>query len=712
MTKAMKKKSEAKPFATKAKSPKQIQSNSIAKGKGFKNKKNLANNGKSRDNASEKPKKLTPKKKQNRESEDRNSELDSSELMEVEYGSDVQLEESMDEKVPQLKDNSKNKKVTQKAVKGNSAEGKKKPNKVQFSKTRKGKSADESSSNSDKSSMKRKRTDDGEESVKPKKAKLSTKESKKAQLDAATFKERKKVRKMQNKNYELSIKAKLLWEQLRRADLTDEKRQEVCEELYNLAKGHMQILIFAHDTSRVIQSLVKHGTKEHRDAVFEELKGNLLDILMSKYAKFFVRRMMKYGKKSQREYIFEALKGHFKKLLRHKEAGEIVEVIYNNYANATQRNSIVEEFYGKAFQLLKTGEAKTFQEVLKADPSKRELLMGSLKKSLTVLVDKSMLEYSLVHHLFIEYFTNADEAMRTDMIEIVREGLAHMIHTRDGSRVAMTCLWHGTAKDRKVIVKSFKSYIAKICKEEYGHLVMLALFDVVDDTKLVQKAILDELIKSADELANDAYGRKVLLYLLASRDPLHFHPDIVSVLQKGDGNVHSKKQPDQRRQELCQYVSKPLLQWIVDNSKSIVKDNSLLLLLSAIIKHALTDPTAAMKAIAEIAAEPMTLSQNEWHLVSNTAGHLTLKHLIADDKERSASPETVLFSNILLETVPEEHLLSWLACNRGCFVLVSMFETKVPGVVTRLANLLSNKKSLLKKQTFVGAQVLLKKMLE
>jgi len=58
------------------------------------------------------------------------------------------------------------------------------------------------------------------------------------------------------------------------------------------------------------------------------------------------------------------------------------------------------------------------------------------------------------------------------------------------------------------------------------------------------------------------------------------------------------------------------------------------------VSNCAADPTAAMKAIAEIAAEPMTLSQNEWHLVSNTAGHLTLKHLIADDKERSASPET------------------------------------------------------------------------
>jgi pumilio family protein 6 len=46
-------------------------------------------------------------------------------------------------------------------------------------------------------------------------------------------------------------------------------------------------------------------------------------------------------------------------------------------------------------------------------------------------------------------------------------------------------------QDRKVIVKSFKTFVAKICKDEYGHLVMLALFDSVDDTKLIQKAILD-----------------------------------------------------------------------------------------------------------------------------------------------------------------------------------------------------------------------------
>ena len=36
-----------------------------------------------------------------------------------------------------------------------------------------------------------------------------------------------------------------------------------------------------------------------------------------------------------------------------------------------------------------------------------------------------------------------------------------------------------------------KTFVIKICMEEYGHLVLLAMFDCVDDTKLVQKAIID-----------------------------------------------------------------------------------------------------------------------------------------------------------------------------------------------------------------------------
>jgi len=47
-----------------------------------------------------------------------------------------------------------------------------------------------------------------------------------------------------------------------------------------------------------------------------------------------------------------------------------------------------------------------------------------------------------------------------------------------------------------VVIKSLKSFILKIAKEEFGHMVLLAAFDAVDDTKFVQKVILD--VRSID----------------------------------------------------------------------------------------------------------------------------------------------------------------------------------------------------------------------
>lgn len=34
---------------------------------------------------------------------------------------------------------------------------------------------------------------------------------------------------------------------------------------------------FAHDTARVVQCLIQYGTPEHRETVFEELKGMLCE---------------------------------------------------------------------------------------------------------------------------------------------------------------------------------------------------------------------------------------------------------------------------------------------------------------------------------------------------------------------------------------------------------------------------------------------------
>ena len=56
-------------------------------------------------------------------------------------------------------------------------------------------------------------------------------------------------------------------------DLESTKRVKVTNEMYKLVEGKAVHLVFAHDTSRCIQSLVKFGSAQQRDAIFKELKG-------------------------------------------------------------------------------------------------------------------------------------------------------------------------------------------------------------------------------------------------------------------------------------------------------------------------------------------------------------------------------------------------------------------------------------------------------
>ena len=52
-----------------------------------------------------------------------------------------------------------------------------------------------------------------------------------------------------------------------------------------------------------------------------------------------------------------------------------------------------------------------------------------------------------------------------------------MIHTPDGARVGLNCIWFGTAKDRKLIIKTLKEFHEKVATAEHGHLLFLGVFD-------------------------------------------------------------------------------------------------------------------------------------------------------------------------------------------------------------------------------------------
>ncbi|KFP80293.1 Pumilio domain-containing protein KIAA0020, partial [Acanthisitta chloris] len=454
-------------------------------------------------------------------------------------------------------------------------------------------------------------------------------------------KELKQARQINDKsNYDIIVKSKQIWENMRRKKCDNEKREKLMNELQKLLQGKMKNLAFAHDSTRVIQCFIQYGNAKQRQETFEELKDSLVELSKSKYSRNIVKKFLMYGTKPQVAEIIKCFKGHVKKLLRHSEASAIVEYAYNDKAILEQRNMLTEELYGNTFKVYKTPVLPTLDKVLEAQPEKREAILDEMKQILTPMAQKeAVIKHSLVHKVFLDFFTFALPKQRSEMIEAIREAVIYLAHTHDGARVAMHCLWHGTPKDRKVIVKTMKTYIEKMATGEFSHLVLLAAFDCIDDTKLVKQLIISEINASLPNIINNKYGKKVLLYLLSPRDPAHFVPEIITLLQHGDGNAYSKKNTELRRRELLEAISSPLLKYLEEHTKEVVVDKATFVLVADILRTALGDIQPALDAIANLAAEELVPGgcDGQLHIAEHPAGHLVLKWLIEQDEKMKES---------------------------------------------------------------------------
>ncbi|XP_069481839.1 pumilio homolog 3 isoform X2 [Ambystoma mexicanum] len=528
-------------------------------------------------------------------------------------------------------------------------------------------------------------------------------------------KELKSTRQLNEKsNYDVIIKSKHIWESVRRKDCDKEKRVKLMNDLQKLLQGNIKSIAFAHDSTRVIQCYVQFGNEKQRQEVFDELKEHLVELSKSRYARNIVKKFLMYGSKQQVAEIIKSFKGQVRKMLRHAEASYIVEYAYNDKAVLEQRNLLTEELYGNAFLVYKSAITPTLDKLLEAQPEKQDLILDEMKQILTPMAQKeAVIKHSLVHKVFLDFFMHVTPKLRTEMIEAIREALIYLAHTHDGARVAMHCIWHGTPKDRKVIIKTMKTYIEKIATGEFSHLVLLAAFDCIDDTKLVKQLVISEMIGCLSNIINNKYGKKVLLYLLNPRNPAHFLPEIVKVLQQGDGNAHSKKDPAVRRRELLELVSPPLLKYLEDHAQELVMDKSSCVLVPSILESALGDTQPAMDAIATIAAEEFVAGGKDGalHVAEHPAGHLVLKWLIEQDQKLKEAGREGSFARTLVDHVGIENLKSWAEVNRGAIVLSCLLQSADQDLAKKVKDELSSLIPKLKNKTNTsGMDALLEKL--
>jgi pumilio family protein 6 len=79
--------------------------------------------------------------------------------------------------------------------------------------------------------------------------------------------------------------AKRQWALARRIDIPAAERRKHVADLMSVMRGHVREVVFKHDASRIVQTVIKYGTPAERDEVAAELKGKYKELAQNRYSK-------------------------------------------------------------------------------------------------------------------------------------------------------------------------------------------------------------------------------------------------------------------------------------------------------------------------------------------------------------------------------------------------------------------------------------------
>jgi pumilio family protein 6 len=528
-----------------------------------------------------------------------------------------------------------------------------------------------------------------------------------------------KERKAAKPNSDIIARSKKIWERLRRkSHVPKEERKELVNELFTIINGRVRDFVFKHDSVRVIQCALKYANMEQRKNIMKELQGDLRSLAESRYGKFLVAKMVVEGDQETRDMIVPEFYGHVRRLINHPEASWIVDDIYRQVASREQKNAMLREWYGAEFALFHrkpdakdplaagTEETAELAKILEANPEKRRPILQYLHQLINSLIQKKMTGFTMLHDAMLQYFlalpagSEEQRAFLDEMlgdIDAETEGgggdlYKNLAFTKNGSRLVCLALAHGTAKDRKLLLRVFsKETVDMMAFDTNAKNVLVAGLEVPDDTtmttKVIYRELLGEKIDDKEERLNkiesvlaDLNARLPLLFPIAGPAKWLITKDSDKALMEEVFEVRktsSKKAPEIRRKGLIDYMSKPLLELIAERTSNLVQTTTGCQFLSEALLELSGDKEAAKNAIAALATGDPTA---EDHIASQAAAGRMLKTLVLGGVFDPATKSVKLAEPRLgfaatLWPVIKSHVLAW-ACSASSFVVVALTESE------------------------------------
>ncbi|CAH2241308.1 jg20478 [Pararge aegeria aegeria] len=483
--------------------------------------------------------------------------------------------------------------------------------------------------------------------------------------------------------FEISHKAKLLAAQIQRKVIKPDFKITASKELHSLIKGQYKAIALTHDLSRVIQVLLKHSTENIKKEITEELMDIMVPMMQSKYAHHSVKRILKYGTNFIRHEVIKKMFGHVVSLATHTISAPVLDYAYGEFASKKEKLHMQQEFYGDMYKNTKDDKVKTLSDTYKDSPEMKSAILQSCKANIQRILDKNLHDGELFHSVLYDYMRECSNEDRVELISTLSPLIVPLSNSLPGANAACICVWQGTNKDKKAILKVVKEHVIPLSKHKTGYRLLLAIFDSVDDTVLVKKTIVSTLATNIQDVASDQRGNMTLHWLVKPKDSTIFHPGITSFLEDGFKSGTSKKDPELRISELREAIL-PALKSNIEEDPKYWFDKARMPLVVAVLS--IETSKSLLQALATVICDPNWVipvpNKDTTVLAIEDAGiHMSLKKLAALDKTASDTLGEAVCENISDETVKtSKSLLQALAtviCDPNWVIPVPNKDTTV-----------------------------------
>jgi len=377
-------------------------------------------------------------------------------------------------------------------------------------------------------------------------------------------------------------------------------KPDIVKKILQLINGNYSELCFKHDGCRVLQGSIKYGDKKQRYEIIQNLIPHVYNLISKKYSIYLALKMVKYAENKQKEEIIkQGIYPNFGKIIKNSNGQAFLNFTFTNITNQLQ-NSMVDYYMSK---YLKINEEKIKSlNAVNPDESKKpennemiivekqgtydqENITNDVKMHFEKQLEKEVHKTFLFQAVLNRIFDYLDSKTKCYLAELFDDDLNEFLQCKQGIEVSCKIFTVANAKTRKKLIKKLKDKLVTIVNNETSSLFLIKIILFNDDTKLVEKHIINFLIEQLNESFMQS---KIILKIFAN---------IISPCNSKTNNQYenkvlqysidssSKKSDAKRHEEVIQIMLEELFKAVNHNLKNIIADNSYSTLLVDIINY-------------------------------------------------------------------------------------------------------------------------------